>query len=189
MSIIGVDASTRNVTVCWGGGEDALLRFEMRSVPSWRRGQRVVQRMACYERLSDEIVATVNAARPKLIVLKGYGSPQDRDVAELPEFGGILRWRLVQLARVVEVEPATLNRFVLGRATGSKRPLAAQLTRRLGVVLETDEELDAYCLWRLGLALAQRRRTDRETLESVQLSEAWVPRLAGAEDFHTETLP
>ena len=173
MSVVGIDPSLTSTAICWGGGLESGLEFHTRTIFSHPVGRNVVERIARYERLTDEIAATVNAAKPSLIAIEGYAySARGRAALDLPEFGGILRWRLIQLATVYEVAPATLKKFVTGKGNAKKLQLATTLTRRYGVMFDTDDEFDAYALWRLGLTVSGQLQPEnqwqREALETVR---------------------
>lgn len=123
----------------------------MRRFSSKNRGDDVKNRMARFEDLIGEIDGYLELYQVTHVFLENYSYASDYNVTLLGEFGGILRWHLVQREFVAEVAPSTLKKFVTGRGDAKgKSVIGSHMTARWGVLFDNDDLQDAYCLWRLG---------------------------------------
>jgi Holliday junction resolvasome RuvABC endonuclease subunit len=155
--IIGIDPSLTNTAVCWGGADGA---FEMRCFGSKAAGRTVHQRLGRYENLVAQVDALLQGLGPiEGVFIEGYSMGSKWGREEAGEYGGLLRWHLIELTPlVVEVSPSTLKKFTTGTAKfgkgQAKDMMIAHLTKRYGVLLNSNDEYDAFGLYRLGLCYA-----------------------------------
>src|SRR3990167_3659041 len=79
------------------------------------------------------------------------------------EFGGLLRWHLVDLApRVYEVAPTTLKKFVTGKGNAKKEQILAHVQKRWGEMFETNDAGDAFGLYKLGCVVERLTEADTD---------------------------
>ncbi len=115
---------------------------------------------------------------PDLVVMEGYSfGARGRSIFQLGELGGVLKVALARLgfeestrmparglnARdeegqgvdggLVVVPPTQLKKFATSKGTADKRQMALSVYKRWGFEADTDDEVDAYALARLGAAL------------------------------------
>lgn len=86
------------------------------------------------------------------VFIEGYSfGSKGRAVYDIAEYGGILRNKLwMEGLQVVEVPPMTLKKFATGKHMADKTMMALHAFKRWGVEYGTSDEIDAYCLCRLG---------------------------------------
>lgn len=155
--IVGIDPSMSATAVVCGpftkkhGGSE-IRSCVFKSKPS---GDLPRQRIARFMSLTKEITSYIRSFEitpVQSIFIEGYsfGSKNTRAHAS-GEYGGILRWGLLELSEVIEVPPSCLKQFATGKGNCDKTVVAASLAQRYDVSeLRTNDEYDAYALWRLG---------------------------------------
>lgn len=147
--VVGIDPSLTNTAVAVGNGRDWSLK-EFSSKPL---GDFVVARATRYDGLVERIVQFIESKKPiDAIYIEGYAFSRNPSGQRwLVEFGGILRWHLVDLAdRVVEVSPTTLKKFVTGKGNAPKESVLAHIQKRWGELFESNDAGDAFGLYKLG---------------------------------------
>lgn len=97
-----------------------------------------------------------------------YGSQRQTDLAHL---GGMLRYNLLDFHPTYrEVNPMTLKLFTTGKGRADKIHMKAAIEQKYRVGFQTDDEYDAYAIWRFGLVagghLAPRDHDEIKGLES-----------------------
>jgi len=155
--IMAIDPSLTNTTVFHGTtADDAAVEF----FASKPRGVNAVNRVRRYEDLLGRIQRLLEQVAPDLIFIEGYsyGSKTSGVTqALITEFGGLLRWHLVdQTPHVIEVPPSSLKQYVCAKGNAKKEQVmmdAALLWQRR---FENNDEADAYVLYRMALATAGR---------------------------------
>jgi len=114
----------------------------------------VVNRMARADGLLARIVPVFENRPVEAIYLEGYAISANKAYKhDAVEYGGLLRWHLSDLEGVKtirEVMPTTLKKFTTGDHRASKAKMAAYVGKRWGQTFETEDETDAYALWRLA---------------------------------------
>lgn len=97
--------------------------------------------------------------RPSLILIEGYAHGAQFVTAKLCEFGGILRYNLIDcidekspyLANpILEVAPNTLKKFITGKGNSPKDQMGAHVAKRFGELFKNNDEVDAFSLWKLA---------------------------------------
>jgi len=150
-NILAIDASLTSTAVIQGGADtDSYSLSVFSSLPC---GKNVVGRIARYDDLVARIMDWIGDGPIAAVYIEGYSfASMGNAVSGIAEYGGILRWHLVELTpRIFEVAPSTLKKFCTGVGKGTKDMIAAHLTKRYGVLLSSNDEYDAYGLYRLGL--------------------------------------
>jgi crossover junction endodeoxyribonuclease RuvC len=111
--------------------------------------------MARIERILVQLSGALNQWGVGPIYLENYAFRANDGRAQFAvELGGLLRWKLIDFsesAEVYEVAPATLKKFATGRGNASKEQVCAALARRYDVDFKSNDEYDAFGLFRLGL--------------------------------------
>lgn len=151
MIVAGIDPSLTQTAVVIGSGPQDFKVFGHRSKPI---GDSAGDRVKRYDRLVSEIMETISANKPDRIFIEGYafGAKMAREV--LGEFGGILRWHLIEVDPLLcEVSPLGLKKFVTGKGAGQKEQMMLSVFRNWGYEPRGNDDADAYGLWRLGLCV------------------------------------
>lgn len=155
-AIVGIDPSLTGTAVASDVG---VKRLSSKSIPTNSPALRRVER---YERLVAQVLNAVELApAPRVIFLEGYAFSKNASAAKfIAEFGGILRWHLVDACdHLFEVAPTSLKAFTChGRAKKDDMKLAA--FKRWAVEFDTDDEVDAYALYRFGRVAAKIDQPD-----------------------------
>jgi len=151
VAVLAVDPSLTNTAVVVGDG----LWCEIKTFGSANLGKSVRERVTRYERLADDILfwATSKSGRILAVFIEAYSyGSNDANAKFSAEFGGILRQRLLKQSNsIFEVAPTTLKKFVTGTGKGKKVGVISHLSKDYGVTFQSDDEFDAYGLYRLGL--------------------------------------
>lgn len=153
--IVAIDPSLRATAIVAGTGPDPE-HWNVRTFGSGNSGDNVIDRILRYENQVGHIMDWLVGFEPItgiFIEAYSFGSNDARGKFGA-EYGGILRWNLCDLThRIYEVAPSTLKLFATGKGNGSKDMVAAHLTNRYDVMLASNDEFDAYGLYRLGLVI------------------------------------
>jgi Holliday junction resolvasome RuvABC endonuclease subunit len=174
MIVCGIDPSLSCTAVCLGDAD----RYDMLAFKSAPGGRTVVERTRRFEGHVAKIMQPIESAVEKLggvdvICIEGYAHMSNNAHSHaLAEFGGILRFHLVEITEhVYEVAPMTLKKFCAGKAGPGKAMVVAALTRDYEVGFPTDDAYDAFGLFRLALCLGgfaePRTRAQRECVDTV----------------------
>jgi crossover junction endodeoxyribonuclease RuvC len=183
--IIGLDPSLTNTAVCYGAAVNVPPQdgYIVRRFGSTASPPDVRSRLARYEDLVARITDDLEAACKLYdgIFIEGYAFGAKMGREQAGEFGGLLRWHLLELSTlIVEVAPHALKKFATGKGAGEKDMVAAHLTKRYGVLLRTNDEYDAYCLWRIGLCYVgqdePQNDAQREVIEQLKAGPREKPR-------------
>lgn len=152
MSIIiaGVDPSLSATGVIVSDPNNGPEAFNYRTFGSKAHEKTVRSRFGRFEDLVGRICDYLREQQATVIYLENYSFASKFNVTLLAEFGGILRWNLLDVGDVVEVAPSTLKKFVTGSGDGEKALVAAAIVRRWEVMLDSTDLFDAYAAWRLG---------------------------------------
>lgn len=152
--VAGIDPSLSATAVVVGSSPDD---FADELFGSTNQGDTCRQRVDRYQMLIQRIMLLIDDRQPSLILLEGYShgsKTSGMTQTKMSEFGGLLRLYLLDHADVIEVPPATLKKFVLGKGTGKKDVMLKEVYKRWGYDTDSDDEADAYGLFRMGLMLA-----------------------------------
>ncbi len=156
--IAGIDPSLTHTAIIVGDASH-WSRYSFPSKP-YRQGRypkpdHVVNRMARIERLVWQITNCLKSEGAGPIYLEHYAFSRNEGRAQYAiEFGALLRWHLVDFredAEVHEIYPTTLKKFATGKGNAPKAIVCASIAKRYCVEFASDDEYDAFALFRLGL--------------------------------------
>lgn len=166
MIVCGIDPSLSQTAVVIGSGPKDFKVFSFKSKPL---GASPASRVARYDGLVARIMAAINANRPDRIFIEGYafGAKMAREV--LGEFGGVLRWHLVEIDPLLtEISPMGLKKFVTGKGAGQKDQMMLGVFRNWGYEPSGNDDADAFGLWKMGLCICgQEQPTNQAQREAV----------------------
>ncbi|HAA73282.1 MAG TPA: hypothetical protein DCE55_29340 [Planctomycetaceae bacterium] len=152
MNIVGIDPSLSGSAVIVGEGNKYYTR-------GFSKGKRALPeelsaRFKVYEDLVARVCEFIQPYYPHKIYIEHYAfMAQSRSVSMLYEYGALLRWNLMDIATVVEVNIMHLKKFATGKSgTNVKKSIvAAELARRYNVSFQSDDFYDAFALYQIGL--------------------------------------
>lgn len=149
--IVGIDPSLSCTSVVAGNRDIFEYAASFSSKPPASDG--ALLRVCRYDDLCGRILTYLKGF-PKItaVYLEAYsfGSKNTR-AHQTGEYGGLLRYFLLtEDWPVIEVPPTTLKKFATGKGNAKKPIVAACLAKRYQLDLASDDEYDAYGLWRLG---------------------------------------
>jgi Holliday junction resolvasome RuvABC endonuclease subunit len=157
MKILAIDPSLTN-TACVLGDEHG---FEMKCFQSSNAGIGVTSRLFRYQTLVTGISKWLESLAVKdsrwacnySTFIEGYSfGSNDANARFSAEYGGMLRSSIWKASLAIhEVAPTTLKKFCTGKGAGKKEMVIAHLMKRYDVEFKTNDEFDAYGLYRLGL--------------------------------------
>lgn len=160
--ILGIDLSLTSTGIAFGLQPQY---HTVRAITSKAAGKCPVARTHRHRMLVCEILNEIGDEIPEAIIIEGYShGSMGCATTDLAELRGILVSNLItrfspHYVPIYEVAPSTLKKFVIGKGTGGKDLIRLNAFKRWKVEFETDDEVDAYGLWRLGLCLVGRDMT------------------------------
>lgn len=157
--IVTIDPSISCTGLAFGTTADDVQVVSCASKPS---GDSVSNRMARFERLVRSIEIHLEEHETELILIEGYafGSKTSQQ-HKLAEFGGLLRWHLLDhCPRVLEVPPTCLKKFAVGKGNAKKDLVMAHVSDRWDKLFTNSDQADAYVLYRMGLVMVGREKAD-----------------------------
>lgn len=170
MIVCGIDPSLSQTAVVIGSGPQSYVVHTFKSKPL---GGSAADRVRRYDILVSDIMQVIHASKPDRIFIENYafGAKMAREV--LGEFGGILRWHLVDVdPQLCEVSPLGLKKFVTGKGAGQKEQMMLGVFRNWGFEPRGNDEADAYGLWRLGRCVCgleePSNQSQREAVQKVK---------------------
>lgn len=151
MVIAGIDPSLSATGVIISKPDDGPEAYTVRVFSSKPHGPTLRDRIQRFENLVGQVVTHLENSAVTHVYLEGYSLASRFNVTLLAEFGGILRWNLLDVGEVFEVAPTTLKKFVTGAGnTKGKDLFAAHCHKRWGVMFDNSDLFDAFGLWRIG---------------------------------------
>lgn len=171
MSIVSIDASLTGLAVVSVREPGIFTYEEYTSKPN----KTLEGRIDRYKSLADKVFQFISYADPELILIEGYAfMAKGSSVVTLGEFGGVLRYFLLQHgAPVVEVPPTTLKKFVTGKGNSSKLEVTSKLSSKYQTEFKTDNHADAFGLAQLGrCVLGYLEPTNKAERDSVLVVKA-----------------
>ena len=137
-TILGVDPSLTATATCGPDGQSIIK--------SKQTGP------ARLHEIADAVVALALAV--DVVYIEGYSmGRQSNALLHMGELGGALRlsfWR--HNIPYVEVPPSTLKKFATGKGNANKDLVVSAVTHRSGRMFDSNDAVDAYALWCLGMA-------------------------------------
>lgn len=151
MILCGIDPSLTGTAVVVSDPANGPEAFRLARFSSKNQGDDVRSRIKRFELMISQIDAYLKHSGVSHVWIEGYSHASKFNVSILGEFGGLLRWHLIEREFVAEVAPTTLKKFATGAGnTKGKDLLAAHVANRWGVMFDNSDAFDAYSLWRLG---------------------------------------
>lgn len=158
--VMGIDVSTDTGLVVLGW--DAMQRawrttadFEI-NLPSLAKTSSMVQRLKRCSELNFYIQKALVEHKPKVIAIEGYGYANANSLVTMVELGMVVRMCLLFFpltpAKLLEVAPTSLKKFVLGKGVGKKEQVMMQVFKRWGYEAKTNNLADAYALAQIAAA-------------------------------------
>jgi len=149
MTLLAIDPSLTNTAIVRGDAHG----YALQSFSSNNIGDNVAGRITRYDLHVAGMMEWIGDTAIDAIYIEAYSyGSNDARAKFSAEFGGILRWHLADLTdRIFEVAPMTLKKFCTGAGKGGKDMVIAHLARRWNIVLKSNDEYDAFGLYRLGL--------------------------------------
>lgn len=184
ITIAGIDPSLTNTALITGTSPDDFS-VTMHKSASVGMKPSPSKRIPRYERVVESIMSVLDDEAPDVVVIEGYsfhsGAPKKRGQPQksnpyvqmmLYGMGEVLRWHLLEFTKViVEVAPGTLKKFVFEKGNASKELMVKEVYRRWGFDTTSNDQADAYGLFRLGLVMAEvcepENQAQREAVKTV----------------------
>lgn len=167
MIVVGIDPSISGTAVC--SGRHDSTKFRCIHYPSSRLGPHMRDRFRRYEVVIARVMADLEPLKPDVIVIEDYSHGSTNRTSEIGEFGGLLRWHLTDICKIVEESaPTTMLKFVTGNGKAikgqSKKRVAAALWTDFRVSFEqydegSDDMADAFAYWQIAKAAAAEPNT------------------------------
>lgn len=155
-TIIAIDPSLTGTAVVIGSHPE---RYHIRRFDSKPLGKDLRGRFSRAEDLVARIIDFCECDNPVshlLIEDYSFGS-NDASSKYVAEFRGMLCFELLGMfpaAQPVEVAPGTLKKFVTGKGSAKKEIMRIEAYKRWQVEFGSNDEVDAYGLYRIGLCLS-----------------------------------
>lgn len=151
-TVIGFDVSTlTGVAVL---SPSILYADEIKSLKV-ANGVPLIARMERLRVFHKEVTSLLMQYQPTVVAVEGYGYANPYTLATLVEFGTVLRAAVFKTGAVmVEVAPAQLKKFVLGKGAGKKDEVRLGVYKKWGFEHKSDNVVDAYALGRVALCIA-----------------------------------
>ena len=143
MNVVGIDASLTGTAVCILDQDGNLTMSRHGSKPA----AGLAARMLRYEQMVTAVRNDVKKSKADLIIIEGYSyGSKGRSVIDLGEYGGLLRNMLLDYARVLEIAPTSVKKYITGSGNAKKLLMATTIAKKYDVEFTTDDEYDAYAI-------------------------------------------
>jgi len=141
LRIVSFDLSLRATGYCHIDGSTGVLVCRARGP----------ERLAW---IRDEVLGLVFEDKPHAVVIEGYSyASRGASVVDIGELGGVVRVALYEACLpVVEIPPACLKRFAVGKGNASKDDVLQAGVIRAGHTFADNNACDAWWLWNMALA-------------------------------------
>jgi len=161
-AIAAIDSSLTSTGVCYGTDQDDFAVTCCNSKP---RGKTVLDRVKRYEGLVEDVIRIVAAVKPAMIFIEEYAYSKNMGgQMYLGEFGGILRWNLIDYTpHVYEVTASALKKFATGKGNAPKDVVMAHLAKRYGRLFQNNDEADSFVLYQMALVASGRIEADNQS--------------------------
>ena len=160
-AICGIDPSLTSTGICLGTEPDV---WAITCKGSKKLGDTVLDRVKRYEKLIADILGVIQQINPGLILIEEYAYSKNMGgQMYLGEFGGILRWNLIDVTpHVVEVTASCLKKFATGKGNAPKDVVMAHLAKNYGQVFANNDEADSFALYQMALCITGRQKPRNE---------------------------
>lgn len=156
LPIAAIDPSLTSTGICYGTDADDWQTVTCKSKP---RGGALVDRIIRYEGIIEQVQRVLATVRPRVILIEEYAySSNQSGQMYLGEFGGLLRWHLIDYTpHVLEVAPTCLKKFATGKGNSPKDMVMAHVSQRWGKLFASNDEADAFVMYQMALCIAGRQ--------------------------------
>lgn len=104
--------------------------------------------------LKHRITQKLQLHHPNIVVIEGFGYANSNSLVTLVEFGTAVRLALLESpAKMYEVAPTSLKKFILGKGVGKKEQVMMQVFKKYGYEAKTNNLADAYVLAQIGVMI------------------------------------
>jgi Holliday junction resolvasome RuvABC endonuclease subunit len=140
LRLIGLDLSVNGTGVCLPDGSTLRIKGKA-SEGDWR-----------LPKIRDHVRMAAKTSYARVAVIEGLGHFKGNTQIVMSMVHGAVRTALMDLGvPYVIVSPSTLKLFATGSGGANKERMAAAAKEHAGVEFESDDECDAWWLWRAGL--------------------------------------
>ena len=151
---IGIDPSLAGTCVCLGTTPKSYRIQKFKSAPAGRslraRTSRCEDTVARVMKWIGEAPELKEHPYPMLLI-EGYSFGSKVGGEYLAEYGGLLRFHLVDDFDAYEVAPTQLKKFITGKGSGKKEMMIAHLAQKYGAIFDSNDHYDAYGLFLMAL--------------------------------------
>jgi crossover junction endodeoxyribonuclease RuvC len=166
IKVLGLDLSTATGTavVSLKAGKPTFDHIGMVMAPKKVGGW---DRVNC---IAADVMQLVEAHKPDLVTIEGYGFGQMASIVTLAEIGSVIRFLLYQnQVPFIDVPPSSLKKFVAGKGNAKKEMMILNVFQKYGIQVSTNDEADAVGLAMFGLCAAGSKATQaqKETVAAV----------------------
>ena len=167
MIVAGIDPSLSSSGVVVGdsSGQPKVFRIKGAKIGDspWARIERC-------RRMVGGITEAVQNNGAERVFIEGYAFGAKFHREELAELGGLLRDSMLRIDKKLrEVQPASLKQFVTGKGNAKKHVMILAIRDQWGFETTSNDEADAYGLWKLGLCVTGEVEADGlHQIEAVQ---------------------
>lgn len=194
MIVLGIDASLTSSGLCLLNTDVPKLLAAKRETLLTSEPKKGVERLlylrSILNRWLDEQSAWIGDGSRCTAVIEGYAFGAVGRLAQLGEWGGLVRVALAERGiAVTEMNVQHLKQFVTGQTQSKKEEMMVALLSRFGIEYRSNDAADAFALalsGALGLSTEQQGRqlwqnwmrrvpTKMELLASGKIKTAWQP--------------
>ena len=146
MIAVGLDLSLACTGLVAVDENGCVQSFAIKTKP-----QEQVQRLI---KIRTEIVQTLEDIRPDIIVIEDYAFMANGQITKLAELGGVVKTSLFSCDyKFITVAPSRVKKFACAKGNAKKDQVRLEVYKRWGFEAPTNDEVDAYALARIGLAV------------------------------------
>jgi len=150
--VVGVDASLSCTGIVVGDSPQSFIASAVKIKPM---GKDMRNKFIRLKTIVNWVMEHLKDVQEPIIFIEGYGFASQSAVAQA-ELGGMLRVGLLSVlgehGRLIEVPPTSIKLFVAEHGHAKKPMIAEWVKKRWDVAFKTDDECDAYGIWRFGRA-------------------------------------
>lgn len=164
---VGIDMSLTRPGICIGTSSDNYSCIS-KKMPEGKKFPHPVFR---YSHISDKIIASIidyskmkNLKNGVVIVMEDYAYGASGHTFAIAENGGIFKYNLIMAGFPIHtslflVSTGHLKMFVTGNGQSPKDIMIKEVYKKWGFDTSSNDEADAFSLWKIGMALNGRENT------------------------------
>lgn len=149
--ILGIDPSISGTALAWGSteAEVEIVRFSSKNL-----GKSPDLRIKRLELLMEQVKAQIAQIQPKVAVIEHYSFGSINGGEYLGEWGGLLRWHLLDFCPVYEIPPSSLKKFITGSGNAKKDAMVSFVSAHWRRAFTTNDHVDAFAVYQFALRMA-----------------------------------